>query len=457
MESTPTIMSPEEYRQFPRAFQWGVSTASYQIEGAVREGGRLPSIWDGFSHTTGKTFNGDTGDVACDHYHRMPQDVALMAQLGIAHYRFSIAWPRVMPSGYGSVNSEGLDFYDRLVDTLLDHNIHPLATLYHWDLPARLGELGGWANRDTVYWFQDYVNAVYLRLGDRVHDWITHNEPMVATVAGHLNGDHAPGLRDANVTRSVAHHLLLSHGLAVNQLKDHSDPKLRVGITFNLNTIYPGSDHKDVANAMRRADAFINRWFLDPIFRGSYPEELDQMIAPMPHAVIKPGDMATIGQTIDFLGVNYYNPVWVVPHAEAKTGFETVKPDIPVTGMNWPIFPQGLTDILVRIHREYRPQSIVITENGAVFDDVITDGQIHDKQRAQYLVDHWRALSRALSMGVPLRGYYLWSFLDNFEWAFGYSKRFGMVHVDYQTLERTPKDSAYLYARLIREFMDTTS
>ncbi|PSR25765.1 MAG: beta-glucosidase [Sulfobacillus thermosulfidooxidans] len=439
-------------KRFPRHFAWGVATASYQIEGAVNEDGRGASIWDVFSHTPGKILHGDTGDIACDHYHRMREDVNLMSQLGISNYRFSISWPRIFPMGYGQKNSRGLDFYDQLTDQLLQENIEPLVTLYHWDLPQALQEKGGWINRDTAFYFRDYAATVFDKLGDRVHNWITHNEPWVTTVAGHIQGRHAPGLKQPNVARKVAHHLLLSHGLAVESYRDMG--KGRIGITLNLHPVYSASSREEDLTAQQLHDAFHNTWFLDPVFTGTYPEELDEIL-PLDNEFIAEGDLNLIQQPLDFLGVNYYAPHRVrwnpdeISHASL-----VILPEEPITSMGWPVDAKGLTDLLIRIHYDYGPIPIIITENGAAYEDVVEDGQIHDALRQHYLEMHWDALANSIEQGVPVHGYYVWSFLDNFEWALGYSKRFGIVYVDYLTQQRIVKDSGLAYSRFLREFYE---
>ncbi|WP_020375925.1 GH1 family beta-glucosidase [Sulfobacillus thermosulfidooxidans] len=439
-------------KRFPRNFAWGVATASYQIEGAVNEDGRGASIWDIFSHTPGKILHGDTGDIACDHYHRMREDVNLMSQLGISHYRFSISWPRIFPMGYGQKNSRGLDFYDQLTDQLLQENIEPLVTLYHWDLPQALQEKGGWINRDTAFYFRDYAAMMFDKLGDRVHNWITHNEPWVTTVAGHIQGHHAPGLKQPKVGRKVAHHLLLSHGLAVEAYRDMD--KGRIGITLNLHPVYPASSREEDLTAQRLHDAFHNTWFLDPVFKGTYPDDLNEIL-PLHDEFIAEGDLNLIQQPLDFLGVNYYAPHRVrwnpddISHASL-----VILPEEPITSMGWPVDAKGLTDLLIRIHQDYGPIPIVITENGAAYEDVVEDGKIHDALRQHYLEMHWNALANSIEQGVPVQGYYVWSFLDNFEWALGYSKRFGIVYVDYLTQQRIVKDSGLAYSRFLREFYE---
>lgn len=434
--------------RFPDGFIWGTATAAYQIEGAVNEDGRGPSIWDTFSHTPGKILNSDTGDMACDHYHRYEQDVALMKRLGMHAYRFSIAWPRVLPQGTGQVNEAGLDFYDRLVDTLLAANIQPFVTLYHWDLPQALQDNGGWTNRDTSSAFADYTNIVVRRLGDRVKHWITLNEPWVSAFMGHALGEHAPGLTDYRKALQAAHYLLLAHGESVPAIRSAA-PDAEVGITLNLSPAVAASESENDIAAAHRFDGFLNRWFLDPVFGRGYPEDMMRLysiFAPKVDA----NDLQLIGAPLDFLGVNFYFPVAVraaslfknplrfdllTPEEGAALGFE-------LTAMEWPVVPHALTELLVRVHHDYAPPAIYVTENGAAFDDELIDGEVNDERRIAFLREHFKAAHRALEAGVPLRGYFIWSLMDNFEWAHGYSKRFGIVYVDYETQQRIPKASA---------------
>ena len=441
--------------RFPDNFLWGAATAAYQIEGAVHEDGRGPSIWDTFSHTPGKVHNGDTGDVACDHYHRWQEDVALMKRLGLQAYRFSIAWPRILPEGTGAINPRGLDFYDKLVDALLAANITPFVTLYHWDLPQALQDQGGWTNRETANAFAEYAGIVVHRLGDRVKHWITLNEPWVSAFMGHALGEHAPGLQKYPAALQAAHHLLLGHGLAVPRIRDAA-PDSQVGITLNLSPAIPLSDSQEDRDAVQRFDGFLNRWFLDPVFGRGYPEYMVSL-----YSIFSPklngGDPQTIAAPIDFLGINYYFPIAVRAASILKNPlrFETLTPEdatkmgLDLTAMDWPVVPQGLSDLLQRVQRDYNPPAIYITENGAAFDDEVIDGDVHDERRIAYLREHFKAAHQALEAGVPLRGYFVWSLLDNFEWAHGYSKRFGVVYVDYATQQRIPKASAEWYRQVI--------
>lgn len=436
--------------QFPPDFLFGAATASYQIEGAVDEDGRGESIWDRFSATPGKVRNGETGTIACDHYHRYRDDVILMRELGLGAYRFSVAWPRIVPQGRGPVNEKGLDFYDRLVDELLTNGIEPFVTLYHWDLPQVLEDEGGWLNRDTIDAYVDYVAAVTGRLGDRVHNWITQNEPQVSSWLGYGSGVHAPGRTGQDNALAAAHHLLVSHGRAVNVIRRES-PGAQVGITLNMSPIYPLSESRQDAEAVKLADGIGNRWFADPIFRGEYPADIVAVYGDrMPQ--IKDGDMATIATPIDFLGVNNYTrSVVSADPASGRPARHRVE-DAQYTDMDWEVYPDGLYDLLTRIHRDYGPRRMYVTENGSSFRDVREhDGRVRDPERQQYLASHLAACSRAIRDGVPLAGYFVWSLLDNFEWAHGYWMRFGIVYVDYPTLERVPKSSAFWYRDLVKE------
>jgi beta-glucosidase len=433
---------------FPDSFIWGAATASYQIEGAVDEDGRGESIWDRFATVPGRVRGGDTGAIACDHYHRYREDIALMRNLGLRGYRFSIAWPRILPWGRGSVNAKGLDFYDRLVDELLASGIRPYATLYHWDLPQVLEDEGGWLNRATVDAYVDYVTAVTRRLGDRVKHWITHNEPWVAAWLGYGWGEHAPGKRGNAEPLTAAHHILVSHGQAVHAIRSEV-PGARVGITLNLNPTYPASDSPEDCAAARQADGFANRWFLDPIFRGEYPADIIELCQDRLPSV-ETGDMATIATPIDFLGINNYSRSVLRAGPDGTAIF--VRPqDSQYTDMDWEVFPEGLYDLLVRVHRDYAPKNIYITENGAAFPDVRThDGEIHDLERCHYIESHLVSVAKAIAAGVPVAGHFVWSLLDNFEWQHGYSKRFGLIYVEYPTQQRVPKASYYWYRDFIR-------
>ena len=432
---------------FPDGFTWGLATSAYQIEGAAREDGRGESVWDRFCHTPGKIADGATGDVACDHYHRYPEDVDLLGELGVGSYRFSISWARVMPTGAGSPNQRGLDFYDRLVDRLLSRGIAPTATLNHWDMPQALQDVGGWTSRDTVERFAEYAEATFTRLGDRVAHWITHNEPWCVAMLGFWRGVQAPGITgDLRAALAAAHHLHLSHGEAVRRYRDqgHSGD---IGITLNLAPHRPASDSDDDQRAVQLSDGYFNRWFLDPVLRGTYPEDMvgyyTDMLGPLDF--IRPDDIATAAAGIDFLGVNYYQPRMVRLTPGHDIGWEVIEAGAggPVTTMGWEIAPWGLTELLIRLHEDYPGTPLYITENGAALEDSVSDdGKVHDPVRVAFVYDHFHAAHRAIQAGVDLRGYFVWSFMDNFEWALGYRPRFGVVYVDFATQRRIPKDSA---------------
>jgi len=434
---------------FPRDFTWGAATAAYQIEGAAKLDGRGESIWDRFCNTPGKVANGDTGDRACDHYHRWPEDLDLMAALGVRAYRFSIAWPRIQPDGRGPANRKGLDFYRALVEGMLERGISPLATLYHWDLPQRLQDDGGWASREVVDRFVEYAALVFDGLGDLVDTWITHNEPWVTAFLGYGYGVKAPGVADWPQALAAAHHVLLSHGRAVNAFRDEGG-RGEIGITLDLTHVTGEPE------AARRLDGHRNRWFLDPVLRGGYPADLvelyEERVGPL--EFVQPGDLEEIAAPIDFLGVNFYQPAVVRPSSvDGPLALEQVPSDGPLTAMGWTVEPTSLTSLLVRLKRDYGDVPLVITENGASYDDPVPDGQavIEDPERVAYLRGHIEAVERAVAAGVDVRGYYVWSLLDNFEWEHGYDRRFGIVAVDFENLERTPKRSALWYRDLIAQ------
>jgi beta-glucosidase len=448
-----------ESAPFPAGFVWGAATSAYQIEGAANGDGRGESIWDRFCRTPGRIRDGAAGDVACDHYHRWREDVALMKELGLKAYRFSISWPRILPEGRGAVNQKGLDFYSRLVDALLEAGIVPYATLFHWDLPQRLQEAGGWPARATAGAFRDYVEAVVRRLGDRVQDWITHNEPWCASLQSHQIGHHAPGLRDWPAALRASHHLLLSHGWAVPIVRDHS-PGARVGITLNLTPAEPASPSRGDRDATRHFDGYFNRWFLDPLYGRGYPADMvtdyasDGRLPEDWDEVVQAGDLEAVAEPTDFLGVNYYNRTVVrsesLPEADNLPRTVFLAPESEWTEMGWEVHPEGLYQTLCRVHFEYGPARIYVTENGASWSDAPgPDGRVPDARRIQFLRDHFRAARHAIDAGVPLAGYFVWSLLDNFEWDRGYSQRFGIVWVDYETQRRIPKDSARWYRRVI--------
>ncbi len=439
---------------FPPDFLWGAATAAYQIEGAVTEDGRGESIWDRFSHTPGNTENGDTGDVACDHYHRWREDLDLMSEIGLRAYRFSVAWPRIFPDGGGTVNRRGLDFYARLVDELLERDIAPAVTLYHWDLPQVLEDRhGGWEGRETAERFADYAATVFGALGDRVPYWVTMNEPWVSAFVGYWHGRHAPGRRDLRAAVRASHHLLLGHGLAVSAYRALSLPG-KIGIVLDLQVASPDGDSDEDVEAARLADGYTNRWFLDPVFRGSYPTDVAEVFAQ--HGaeldVVQPGDLEAINAPIDFLGMNYYMRRLFSRSDDglgwserlAREGEET-------TEMGWAIHPEALGAQLARLRADYSMIPIYITENGiGLRDEVGPDGQVHDPRRIDYLERHLAVLEEAISAGTDLRGYFVWSLMDNFEWGLGYRPRFGLIHVDFATGTRTLKDSARWYAGVIR-------
>jgi beta-glucosidase len=448
-------MSNQFTSTLPRDFVWGAATASYQIEGAAQEDGRGESVWDRFCATPGKVRNGDDGSVACDFYHRYREDIALMRELGLDAFRFSVAWPRILPEGRGRVNEAGLDFYDRLVDELLGSGITPFVTLFHWDTPQPIEDAGGWPSRGTVDAFCEYVEVVAARLGDRVRHWITHNEPWVVSWVGHAWGHHAPGGTSDPDALATAHHLLLSHGRAVDILRRHS-PGSEVGITLNLDHPYPATDDEADAAAARWVDGLHNRWFLDPIFHARYPADLaEEWESMMPK--VHDGDLETIAAPIDFLGVNNYTSPLVAADDNGGRSQIVRRQGVELTDMGWEVVPDGLHDLLVRVHRDYGPGAIYITENGSAFPDVRGhDGCVADPEREGYLESYIDAAARAAGEGVPLRGYFAWSLLDNFEWAWGYWKRFGLIYVDYPTLERVPKGSFYWYRDLIASHREQT-
>ncbi len=430
---------------FPADFVWAVATSSFQIEGAPRADGKGESIWDRFCRQPGAIADASNGDVACDHVHRLDADLDLIASLGVNAYRFSISWPRVQPLGKGAWNDKGLDFYERIVDGLLARGLQPHATLNHWDLPQALQDEDGWGNRDTVQRFVDYALGIQRRLGDRLQGLCTHNEPWVVAMLGHRNGIFAPGLKNEALAWQVSHHLLLSHGLALRALRQEG-AKAELGIVLNLSPMHPATDSEADRAKAKLEDGQLLRWYLDPIHHGRYPEDVLQALgdkAPL----IAAGDLEAIRTPIDFLGINYYSRS-VVSSGEAWDAKAEGK---DVTDMGWEVYPQGLTELLLRLQRDY-PQlpPVYITENGAAFQDEVVHGRVHDEARVRYLQQHIQAVQDAMRQGARVHGYMVWSLLDNFEWAFGYSKRFGIVHVDYATLKRTPKDSALWYRDFLR-------
>ena len=440
--------------RFPEGFQWGAATAAYQIEGGAREGGRGVSIWDTFAHSEGRTKDGDTGDVACDHYHRWPEDVALLAELGADVYRFSVAWPRIQPDGGGPANPAGLDFYDRLVDALAERGITALPTLYHWDLPQALEDRGGWMNRDTAHRFAEYAGLLADRLGDRVGRWITLNEPFIHMSLGYALGEHAPGLNLGIGAMPAAHFQLLGHGLAAADLRSRG---LQVMIANNCTPVHAVSDAEPDLAAAEAYDIVHNRLFNDPLLLGRYPDLTAFGVAELP-PFVEDEDLAVISTPLDALGINYYTPTAVGaadPAELAATGLPFTRhviEGVPTTAFDWPVVPEGLTRLLVGLRERYGAAlpPIVVTENGcSTLDKVGADGAVHDAERIEFLDGHLRALHEAMAAGVDVRGYLTWSLLDNFEWAEGYSQRFGLVRVDYDTLERTPKDSFAWFRDLV--------
>jgi beta-glucosidase len=441
----------EDFSWVPQGFTWGVATSAYQVEGAVAEDGRGPSIWDTFTHTAGRIAGGATGDVACDHYHRWREDIAIMRSLGVNAYRFSIAWPRVVPDGTGPANAAGLAFYDQLVDALLEAGIIPYPTLYHWDLPQALQDRGGWAARETAEHFAAYAGRVAETLGDRVGDWTTLNEPRVSAWLGYLQGVHPPGLTDPAAAVHAAYHLLLGHGLAAQAIRARSS-SARVGLVNALTACEPAGGSDADAAAAVRFDGHANRWWLDPLYGRGFPA--DMLAVYGVDLPVRAGDLAAIATPLDWLGVNYYSPSFIsddpagpVPHARAVRARDGARQ----TMLGWEVRPAGLEQILVRLAEDYGARQLYVTENGSAWPDTVApDGQVHDQDRVRYLDEHLAACGRAVRRGVPLAGYFAWSLLDNFEWAEGYDPRFGIVFVDFATQRRIIKDSGHRYADIIR-------
>lgn len=435
-------------RSFPEGFRWGASTASYQIEGAVDEDGRGKSIWDVFCHTPGKVANGDSGDIACDHYHRYQEDIDLLAGANMNAYRFSIAWPRVFPEGTGSVNTAGLDFYDRLVDALLERGIEPWPCLYHWDLPQALQERGGWENRDIADWFSDYAEVVSKRLGDRARHWVMFNEPQVTAHRGFAYGMYAPGFADRRKFFAATHHQNLAQGRALERLR-RIEPSWQLGTVFNLSVPTPESPSDDDRKAAATYDLMWNRNFLDPLFKGEYPAET----LPDLEGILEAGDLNEIRQDVDFLGLNYYCRSfcrWDENHP-LKVSRASAPPDRPRTYLDWEIYPPAFKQMLLRLRDEYGNPAVYITENGAAFEEPVSpESPIEDGDRISYLDGYLDAMREAIGEGANVKGYMVWSIIDNFEWAWGYRPRFGLVHVDYETLARTPKASYRWFADVIR-------
>jgi beta-glucosidase len=449
--SAPQSPAPER-SEFAADFLWGCATSSYQIEGAGHEDGRVESIWDRFAATPGKVRDGANGTVACDHYHRWPEDFDIARDLGLNAYRFSIAWPRIFTGSGGQPNGKGLDFYSRLVDGMLERGLQPWATLYHWDLPQALQDQGGWAARSTIDAYLEFVDAMTRRLGDRVQNWITHNEPWCTAMIGNFEGLHAPGLTDFKTALQVCHHVLLSHGKAVPLIRANV-PDARVGIALSLHPVRAASDSAADLAAMARHDGLRYRWFLDPLFgRGYPPATLAAAGAAVP--VVLPGDMDAIAVATDFLGVNYYFPETIKDApGHGPLDCEVLPPPAgaQTTALGWEVAPSGMVELLARIERDYQPGPIYITENGSCYDDVTNSaGEIDDRDRRDYLIRHLAALKKAIANGVPVRGYFAWSLMDNFEWAEGYQRRFGLVSIDYVTQKRTIKSSGKWYRDFLR-------
>ena len=442
MSATATI------RTFPPEFIWGAATSAYQIEGATHEDGRGEGIWDRFCTQPGAVRNGETGAIACDFFHRYPEDIQLMRELGLDAFRFSVSWPRILPAGRGRIEPRGLDFYDRLVDELLAADIRPFVNLFHWDLPQRLEDEGGWPVRSTAEAFVELAEAVAGRLGDRVRDWSTHNEPWCAAWLGYGHGVHAPGRRSRADAVAAAHHLLLSHGWAVEAIRREAREP-RVGIILDAWPVHPATDDPADAAAARAVDMLRNQFFFDGALRGTYPDDALELLAPI-EPPVRHGDMATLAPSLDWVGVNNYSRMLVRADPSGGEPFEVQAPQGRLTEMGWEIYPAGLYEVLMRVHREYAPPLLYVTENGAAFGDVRGhDGRVHDPERIEYLAAYLDAVADAMAEGVPVRGYFVWSLLDNFEWSLGYGRRFGLVYVDYPSLERVPKDSFLWYRDLI--------
>jgi beta-glucosidase len=447
--------------KFPNTFLWGAAASAYQIEGAWNEDGKGESIWDRYAHTPGNVLNGDTGDIACDHYHLFLDDIQIMKDLGIDAYRLSISWPRILPSGRGAINQAGLDFYSQLIDALLDANILPFVTLYHWDLPQALQDEGGWAARSTAEAFVDYTDIVTRQLGDRVRNWITHNEPSVVSMNGHLHGNQAPGIKDKYIALKASHHLLLSHGWSMKVIRQNV-PNAEVGIVVNINRTLPASPSQADHDANRRSDGIWVRWYLDPLFGRHYPADIvseaiaEGVLPPEGMTFVKEGDLKAISAPMDFIGLNYYTRFLSrsteIPESEnlPPTVVQAPRDGKSWMDMGWEIYPQGLFDVLSWLSYEYHVRGIYVTENGCSFSDVPDlNGRIKDQRRIDYHNAHIKAIHKALENNIPVKGYFVWSLLDNFEWGLGYAQRFGLVWVDHDTQERILKDSAYWYKHFI--------
>lgn len=436
---------------FPKKFLWGSATAAYQIEGAFDENGRGESIWDRYCRTPGNICDGTSGDVGCDHYHLYEQDIEIMKKLGLKAYRFSISWPRIFPNGFGEPNEKGMNFYKKLVERLIENGIKPAITLYHWDLPQKLQDIGGWANRAVTDYFEQYASYVFSQLGELVPLWITFNEPYCTSFVGNWAGRHAPGLRDYKTSVLVSHHLLLAHGKAVRAYRKMQF-KGEIGITLNMNHAYPKTNSLENVKAAELSHAAWNRWFADPIFKGYYPREAVELYKEkgvLPE--ISAEDLQIINMPIDFLGLNnYFSTLTSADSNHWPLGIKDEFFGKDYTEMGWGINPQGLYDLLLRLNKDYGGIKIYITENGAAFRDMVgSNGEIEDQNRIEFLAGYLCQVHRAIEAGVNLQGYFLWSLMDNFEWAYGYSKRFGIVHIDYETQKRTIKKSGYWYRNVI--------
>jgi beta-glucosidase len=436
---------PELAAGFPSDFVWGVATSAFQIEGAAADDGKGPSVWDSFCRKPGVIADSSDGQMACDHYHRWSEDLDLITSLGVGAYRFSVSWPRVRPGGSGAWNAKGMDFYERLVDGLLARGVTPYLTLNHWDLPEELQAKGGWADRDTVHRFVEYARGMAARLGDRVASITTHNEPWVMSVLGHESGIFAPGVKDRAAAMQVSHHLLLSHGLALQAMRAQGCTA-KLGIVLNLAPLQPATDSPEDKAKTHLEDGLLLRWYMDPLFKGAYPQDvLTHLSADAPH--VQAGDMAAISTPMDYLGINYYSRGVV----SAAGPWDTKNSGLPLTDMGWEIYPEGLTELLLRLHRDYAVPPLFVTENGCAMPDQLVAGQVQDSGRIDYIYRHIDAMAEAMRQGVRLDGYMVWSLMDNFEWAFGYEKRFGIVHVDYASQVRTLKHSALWYRDFLQQ------
>jgi beta-glucosidase len=437
--------------KFDKNFVFGVATSAYQIEGAATEDGRTPSIWDTFCRIPGKVYEGQNGDIAYNHYHRYKEDVRILKEIGVDSYSFSISWSRIFPE-YDKYNPKGMEFYKKLINELNENDIEPVVTLYHWDLPMWAYDRGGWLNRDSVKWFQEYTTKVFKELNNSVKFWITHNEPFCASILGYYSGIHAPGHENLREALVAAHHILLSHGFAVESFRDLDIKDSKIGIKINLTPSYPASDSKEDIEASCRSDGLSNRWFLDSVFKSSYPEDMKKIFTRLVGSFdfIRDGDLQKISTKIDFLGVNYYTRVLTKFIQDLVLNYQDVKGNLKKTAMDWEISPEVLYNLILRLRKEYTKIPIYITENGAAFDDVLTkEKKIHDIERIDYVKSHLTKIAELNDQGADVKGYYLWSLMDNFEWAYGYSKRFGIVYVDFKTQERILKDSALWYKEVI--------